>query len=78
MRAVLVCIDQRWIVEAPSMTINGKDIYLSPDGHIYSFSGFGGFMNCTRCDNDTMVNEYNNEDGAVVWFCKPCEDLLHL
>lgn len=78
MCALLVCINQRWIVEATSMTINGKDIDVAPDGHIYSFSGFGGFMNCTRCDNDTMVNEYNNEDGAVVWFCKPCENLLQL
>jgi hypothetical protein len=78
MRALLVCINQRWKLEAAIMTINGKDIYVAPDGHIYSFSGFGGVMNCTRCDNDTMVNEYNNEDGAVVWFCKPCEELLHL
>jgi hypothetical protein len=23
--------------------------------HIYSFSGFGGFMNCSDCDDDTMV-----------------------
>jgi hypothetical protein len=26
-----------------------------------------------------MVNEYDRQDdGAVVWFCKPCEDRLHL
>jgi hypothetical protein len=46
--------------------------------HIYSFSGFGGFMNCSDCDDDTMVNEYDRDDGLVVWFCKPCEDRLHL
>jgi hypothetical protein len=78
MRAALVRIYKLRRLETADMTINGKDIYTAPDGHIYSFSGFGGLMNCTRCDNDTMVNEYNNEDGAVVWFCKPCEDLLHL
>jgi hypothetical protein len=26
-----------------------------------------------------MVNEYDRQDdGAVMWFCKPCEDRLHL
>jgi hypothetical protein len=25
-----------------------------------------------------MVNEYDREDGLVVWFCKKCEDGLHL
>jgi hypothetical protein len=26
-----------------------------------------------------MVNEYDRQDdGAVVWFCKRCEDRLHL
>ena len=60
------------------MTINPKDIYKATDGKIYSFSGFGGFMNCTSCDNDTMVNEYDREDGLVVWFCKRCEDRLKL
>jgi hypothetical protein len=58
--------------------INPKDIYRATDGRIYSFSGFGGFMNCSDCDDDTMVNEYDREDGLVVWFCKKCEDRLHL
>ena len=58
--------------------INPKDIYRATDGKIYSFSGFGGFMNCSDCDDDTMVNEYDREDGLVVWFCKKCEDRLHL
>jgi hypothetical protein len=25
-----------------------------------------------------MVNEYDRDDGLVVWFCKKCEDRLHL
>ena len=59
--------------------VNNKDIYKSPvNGFIYSFSGFGGFMNCSDCDDDGMVNEYDREDGLVVWFCKPCEDKHHL
>jgi hypothetical protein len=60
--------------------INGKDIYRSPvNGHIYSFSGFGGFMNCSDCDVDGMVNEYDRqEDGLVVWFCSKCEAKHHL
>ena len=61
------------------MTINPRDIHIATDGKIYSFSGFGGFMNCSICDNDTAVNEYDRQDdGAVMWFCKPCEDRLHL
>jgi hypothetical protein len=55
-----------------------KEIFRSPDGFIYSFSGFGGFMNCSKCDDDTMVNEYDREDGLVVWFCEKCEKRLHL
>ena len=58
--------------------INPKDTHIATDGKIYSFGGFGGFMNCSDCDHDTMVNEYNRDDGAVVWLCKPCEDRLHL
>ena len=62
-----------------TMTSNSKDIFRSPvSGFIYSFSGFGGFMNCSDCDDDGMVNEYDREDGLVVWFCKPCEDKHHL
>jgi len=60
------------------MTINRKDLWQSPDGHVYSFSGFGGFMNCTACDRDSMVDEYNREDGAVVFLCKSCENKLQL
>jgi hypothetical protein len=25
-----------------------------------------------------MVNEYDRDDGLVVWFCTKCEDRLHL
>jgi hypothetical protein len=65
-------------MEAPSMTINPKDIYRSPDGHIYSFDGYGGAGNCSKCDNDTHINDYVREDGLVVAFCKRCEDGLKL
>ena len=46
--------------------------------HIYSFSGYGGHMNCSICDDDTATNEYDRDDGLVVWLCKKCEDRLHL
>jgi hypothetical protein len=55
-----------------------KKIYTSPDGHIYSFSGYGGVENCSDCDDFTQVNEYDRDDGLVCWFCKRCEDRLHL
>jgi hypothetical protein len=46
--------------------------------HIYSFRGLGGFENCSDCDKDTMVNEYDRDDGLLVVFCKKCEDKNHL
>ena len=46
--------------------------------HVYSFDAFGGFMNCSECDQDTAVNKYDRDDGLKVWFCKKCEDRLHL
>jgi len=45
---------------------------------LHSFSGFAGFMNCSDCDRDTTVNEYDREDGLVVYLCKQCEDKKHL
>jgi hypothetical protein len=65
-------------MEASSMTINGKDTHIAPDGHIYSFDGYGGSGNCTKCDQDTFINDYVREDGLVVAFCKRCEDGLKL
>ena len=58
--------------------LDRKKIYTSPDGKIYSFSGYGGVMNCSDCDNETHVNEYDRDDGLVVWFCQRCENRLHL
>jgi hypothetical protein len=56
-----------------------KDIYKSPmNGFIYSFSGYGGVMNCSDCDAFTQVNEYDREDGLVVWLCNRCENKHHL
>jgi len=59
--------------------VNNKDIYTSPvDGNIYNFSGYGGVMNCTDCDAFSQVNEYDREDGLVVWLCHSCENKHHL
>jgi hypothetical protein len=55
-----------------------KEIYRSPDGFIYSFSGYGGVMNCSDCDAFNQVNEYDREDGLVVFFCNNCENKKHL
>ena len=68
------------VPNAMQSMVNNKDIYRSPvNGHIYSFSGFGGYMNCSDCDDFTSVNEYDRqEDGLVVWFCSKCEAKHHL
>jgi hypothetical protein len=60
------------------MSINAKDIYRSRDGHIYSFDGYTGSGNCSKCDDDTQLNDYVREDGLVVAFCKRCEFGLNL
>jgi len=52
--------------------------YRSPDGHIYSFSGYGGVSNCSDCDAFSQVNEYDRHDGLVVFFCNNCENKKHL
>jgi hypothetical protein len=58
------------------MTINRKDIHRASDGRIYSFDGYAGSGNCSKCDDDTFINDYLREDGLVVAFCKRCEDVL--
>jgi hypothetical protein len=79
MRPLLVRFGKRRKMEAPIMSnFNLKKIYTSPDGNIYSFSGYGGVENCSDCDDFTQVNEYDRDDGLVCWFCKRCEDRLHL
>ena len=55
-----------------------KDIYTATDGNTYSFSGYGGVSNCFRCDAFDQVNEYDRQDGLVVFMCKKCEDRLHI
>jgi hypothetical protein len=59
---------------------NFDEIYRSPvDRHIYSFSGYGGVENCSECDLFVQVNEYDRiHDGAVLFFCKNCENKHHL
>ena len=56
------------------------EIYRSPiDRQVYSFSGYGGVENCSDCDAFVQVNEYNRlHDGAVMFFCKNCENKHHL
>jgi len=56
------------------------EIYRSPiDHHVYSFSGYGGVENCSDCDSFVQVNEYDRlHDGAVMFFCKKCENKHHL
>jgi hypothetical protein len=77
MHAALVRADFVRKVGTPGMS-DLKKIYTSPDGHIYSFSGYGGVENCSDCDDFTQVNEYDRDDSLVVFFCKRCEDRLHL
>jgi hypothetical protein len=55
-----------------------RKIYTSTDGKIYNFSRFSGVSNCSECDDFTQVDEYDRDDGLVVWLCKRCEDRLHL
>ena len=60
-------------------TTEGESLMVNFIKDAYSFGGFAGFANCDRCDNDTMVNEYTRlHDGAVVVFCKKCENRLEL
>lgn len=40
----------------------------------YSFNGFGGYDNCTLCDEEGHVNDYTRlADGKAVMLCKVCE-----
>jgi hypothetical protein len=77
MHAALVRPDFNRKVGATSMS-DLRKIHTSPDGKIYSFSGYGGVENCSDCDDFTQVNEYDRDDSLVVFFCKRCEDRLHL
>jgi hypothetical protein len=46
---------------------------------VYSFSGYAGMDNCSDCDSFAQVNEYDRvHDGAVLFFCKNCENKHHL
>jgi hypothetical protein len=46
--------------------------------HRYEFGYYGGVTNCSICDKYTETNEYNRDDGLVVFLCKVCVDKLHL
>ena len=60
------------------MTINPQDRWLSPSGHQYSFSGYGGVENCAECDDFTQTNEYDRRDGLVVFICNKCADRMKI
>ena len=78
MRADLVCDGVIWQMVATAMSINKKDIFTATDGNTYSFSGYGGVSNCSRCDAYDQVNEYDRQDGLVVFMCQKCENKLHI
>ena len=78
MRAGLVCHGVIGQVVGAIMSINKKDIFTATDGNTYSFSGYGGVSNCSRCDAYDQVNEYDRQDGLVVFMCQKCEKRLHI
>ena len=78
MRANLVCHGFIRQMVATTMSINKKDIFTATDGNTYSFSGYGGVSNCSRCDAYDQVNEYDRQDGLVVFMCNKCENKLHI
>jgi hypothetical protein len=59
-------------------TTEGESVMVKFVKDVYSFIQFDGFGNCNRCDDDTMINSYRRHDGAVIVFCKKCEDRLGL
>ena len=63
---------------ATAMSINKKDIFTATDGNTYSLSGYGGVSNCSRCDAYDQVNEYDRQDGLVVFMCQKCENRLNI
>jgi hypothetical protein len=68
------------VLNAKQSMAEFPEIYRSPvDRHVYSFSGYGGVENCSDCDSFAQVNEYDRiHDGAVLFFCKNCENKHHL
>ena len=80
MRALLVCINQRWIVEAAAMSryseiINLKTMTakLLDDGEVIAEYKV---ETCDKCARITQLDKfgYQKSDPAnnLIWFCKGC------
>jgi len=80
MRAVLVCINQRWIVEAASMSryseiinLNAMTAKLLDDGEVIAEYKV---ETCDKCARITQLDKfgYQKSDPAnnLIWFCKEC------
>ena len=80
MRALLVCINQRWIVEAPSMSryseiinLNAMTAKLLDDGEVIAEYKV---ETCDKCARITQLDKfgYQKSDPAnnLIWFCKEC------
>ena len=80
MRALLVCINQRWKLEAPSMSryseiinLNAMTAKLLDDGGVIAEYKV---ETCDKCARITQLDKfgYQKSDPAnnLIWFCKEC------
>ena len=80
MRALLVCINQRWKLEAPSMSRYSEIINLQAmtaklldDGEVIAEYKV---ETCDKCARITQLDKfgYQKSDPAnnLIWFCKEC------
>ena len=80
MRALLVCINQRWIVEAAIMSryseiinLNAMTAKLLDDGEVIAEYKV---ETCDKCARITQLDKfgYQKSDPAnnLIWFCKEC------
>lgn len=80
MRALLVCINQRWKLEASSMSryseiinLNSMTAKLLDDGEVIAEYKV---ETCDKCARITQLDKfgYQKSDPAnnLIWFCKDC------
>ena len=80
MRALLVCINQRWKLETPSMSryseiinLNAMTAKLLDDGEVIAEYKV---ETCDKCARITQLDKfgYQKSDPAnnLIWFCKEC------
>ena len=80
MRALLVCINQRWKLEAPSMSryseiinLNAMTAKLLDDGEVIAEYKV---ETCDKCARITQLDKfgYQKSDPAnnLIWFCIEC------